>query len=254
MHGGQSILSTGPIPWESDQVAASMRKKVAIVQSNYIPWKGYFDLINLVDEFILYDDVQYTRRDWRNRNKIKTPRGLRWLTVPVRVKGRYYQRIRETEVSDPGWGHRHWQSVVHNYSRAEHFDAYGDLFEELYLGQNERFLSQVNYRFLVAICQTLGIRTKLSWSMDYDIAEEGRTERLVGLCKQAGATQYISGPAAKAYIEEELFNNEGIELRYMDYSGYPEYNQLFPPFEHGVSIIDLIFNEGPDAPRYMRSF
>jgi hypothetical protein len=231
-----------------------MTKKVAIVQSNYIPWKGYFDLINLVDEFILYDDVQYTRRDWRNRNKIKTSRGLRWLTVPVRVKGRYYQKIREAEVSDPEWAGRHWQSVVHNYSRAEHFDTYKDLFEELYLGQNERFLSRVNYQFLAAICQILGIRTKLSWSMDYDTAEEGRTERLVGLCKQAGATEYISGPAAKAYIEEELFNNEGIELRYMDYSGYPEYNQLFPPFEHGVSIIDLIFNEGPDAPRYMRSF
>jgi hypothetical protein len=235
-------------------MAASMSKKVAIVQSNYIPWKGYFDLINLVDEFILYDDVQYTRRDWRNRNKIKTPRGLRWLTVPVRTKGRYYQKVRETEVSDPGWGGRHWQSIVHNYSKAEYFDTYRDLFEELYLGQNERFLSQINYRFLTAICQILGIRTKLSWSMDYDVAEEDKTERLVGLCKQAGATEYLSGPAAKAYMEEDLFKDEGIELRYMDYSGYPEYNQLFPPFKHSVSIIDLIFNEGPDAPRYMRSF
>ncbi len=235
-------------------MVASVSKRVAIVQSNYIPWKGYFDLMNLVDEFILYDDVQYTRRDWRNRNKIKTPRGLRWLTIPVRVKGRYYQKVRETEVSDLGWGETHWQSIVHNYSRAGHFDTYRDLFEELYLGQSESFLSRINYRFLTAICRLLGIRTKLAWSMDYAITEGEKTERLVDLCKQAGATEYLSGPAAKAYMKEGLFEDEGIALRYMDYSGYPEYNQLFPPFEHGVSIVDLIFNEGPDAPRYMRSF
>jgi hypothetical protein len=231
-----------------------MSKKVAIVQSNYIPWKGYFDLINLVDEFILYDDVQYTRRDWRNRNKIKTPDGPLWLTIPVKVKGKYYQKIKETEISDPGWSGRHWQSIAYNYSRAPHFDTYKDLFEGLYLGRNERFLSQINYRFLIATCQILGIHTKLSWSMDYHIVEEDKTQRLVDLCKQAGATEYISGPAAKAYVDEGLFKSEGIALRYMDYSGYPEYHQLFPPFEHSVSIIDLVFNEGPNAPRYMRSF
>jgi len=231
-----------------------MSKTVAIVQSNYMPWKGYFDLINLVDEFILYDDVQYTRRDWRNRNRIKTPQGLMWLTIPVKVKGRYHQKIRETEISDPGWSDKHWQSIIHNYSRAEYFDTYRDLFEELYLDQNERYLSDVNYRFLAAICEILGVHTELSWSRDYHIVEEDKTGRLVGLCKQAGATEYLSGPAAKAYINEQLFEGEGIVLRYMDYSGYLEYHQLFPPFEHAVSIIDLILNEGPNAPQYMRSF
>lgn len=231
-----------------------MSKKVAIVQSNYIPWKGYFDLINLVDEFILYDDVQYTRQDWRNRNRIKTPNGLMWLTIPVKAKGRHFQKVRETVISDPGWSDRHWRSIIQNYSRAEYFHTYRELFEALYLGHNERFLSQVNYRFLSAICQILGINTKLSWSMDYHLIEGDKTERLVDLCQQAGATEYISGPAAKAYMNEELFEDEGILLHYMDYSGYPEYHQLFPPFEHSVSIIDLIFNEGPNAPRYMRSF
>jgi len=230
-----------------------MTKRVGVVQSNYIPWKGYFDLINLVDEFILFDDMKYTRRDWRNRNKIKTPDGPMWLTIPIQVKGKYFQKIRETVISDPGWNRRHWKSVVHNYSRAKHFHAYKDLFEDLYLGSDERFLSQINYRFLTAICQILGINTKLSWSMDYRLIE-GKTERLVDLCKQAGATEYLSGPTAKDYIDEELFRNEGILLRYMDYSGYAEYNQLFPPFEHHVSIIDLIFNEGPNAPKYMKSF
>jgi hypothetical protein len=226
---------------------------IAIVQSNYIPWKGYFDLINLVDEFVLYDDVQYTIRDWRNRNKIKTPNGLMWLTIPIQVKGGYYQKIRETVISDPRWSRRHWKSIVQNYSKAKYFPTFRELFEELYLHSNERFLSQINYRFLTAICEILGINTKLSWSMDYKLIE-GKTERLIDLCKQAGATEYISGPSAKGYIDEELFGQEGITLKYMDYSGYPEYNQLFPPFEHRVSIIDLILNIGPDARKFMKSF
>lgn len=228
-------------------------KKIAIVQSNYIPWKGYFDLINMVDEFILFDDMQYTRRDWRNRNRIKTRNGPMWLTIPVEVRGKYHQKIRETVVSDPGWKPRHWDSIVHNYSRAKFFRVYQETFEELYLGSHEQFLSQINFRFLTAICNLLGIKTKLSWSMDYSLVE-GQTERLIGLCKQAGGTEYVSGPAAKAYMNEGLFEQEGIALRYMDYSGYPEYTQLFPPFEHAVSIIDLIFNQGPNATKFMKSF
>ena len=230
-----------------------MSKRIAIVQSNYIPWKGYFDLINLVDEFILFDDMQYTKRDWRNRNKIKTPNGTKWLTIGVEVKGKYYQKIKDTVISDTKWNLRHWKSINHNYSKAKHFRNYWDIFEELYLTSNSKFLSEVNYRFLTTICEVLGIKTKLSWSSDYRLAE-GKTERLIDLCKQAGATEYISGPTAKGYIKDELFASEGIRVTYMDYSGYPEYEQLFPPFEHAVSIIDLIFNEGPEAPKFMKSF
>ena len=226
---------------------------MAIVQSNYIPWKGYFDLINLVDEFVLFDDMQYTRRDWRNRNLIKTPAGLKWLTIPVAVKGNYFQKIRDTRISDPGWARKHWQSIVHSYSKAKHFTLYRDVFEQLYLGTEETFLSRVNYLFLTAICKILGVNTKFSWSEDY-ISTEGKTERLVSICKQAGATTYISGPAARDYLEETLFNDAHIFVEYMDYSSYPEYKQLTPPFEHRVSIIDLIFNEGPDATKYMKSF
>ena len=226
---------------------------MAIVKSNYIPWKGYFDLINLVDEFILFDDMQYTRRDWRNRNLIKTRDGLKWLTIPVAVKGNYFQKIKETRVSDSEWARRHWESIVHNYSKAQHFAVYRELFEDLYLGSHESFLSQINYAFLTAICKILGIDTRITWSDDYT-SVEGKTERLVNICKQAGATTYISGPAARDYIDQTLFNDENISLEYMDYSSYPEYRQLFPPFEHGVSIIDLIFNEGPDARKYMKSF
>ena len=216
-------------------------KKVAIIQSNYIPWKGYFDIIKRVDEFILYDDMQYTRRDWRNRNKIKTQRGLEWLTIPVETKGNYLQAIKDTVISDDHWNEKHWQSIIHNYSKAKNFGQYRDTFQRLYLDTRERYLSAINYR------------TKISWSMDYQIVD-GKTERLISLCKQAGASDYISGPAAQGYVDEELFKKENIKLTWMDYSGYPEYEQLYPPFEHGVSIIDLIFNVGDDASKYMKNF
>ena len=230
-------------------------KCIVIVQSNYIPWKGYFDLINRADEFILFDDVQYTRRDWRNRNRIKTPDSLMWLTIPVEIKGKYFQKIKDTVISNPGWKRNHWNSIVRNYSNAKYYRTYREFFEDLYLNTNERFLSKVNYRFLAAICKILGITTKLSWSMDYRLME-GRTERLVDLCKQTGATEYLSGPAAKPYLDESLFAAEGINVTWMDYSGYPTYCQLFcPPFIHEVSIIDLILNEGAEgAKRHMLSF
>jgi hypothetical protein len=230
-----------------------MSKKVAIVQSNYIPWKGYFDLINMVDEFILFDDMQYTRRDWRNRNKIKTPQGLVWLTIPVDTKGKYYQKIKETVVKDSEWPAMHWNTLAHHYARTPYFKQYRSLFEELYQHATNPFLSQINYHFLQAICQLLGITTRLTWSMDYEIVE-GKTERLVSLCRQAGASTYLSGPSARGYVDEAMFEQAKIALEFIDYAGYPEYPQLFPPFEHGVSIIDLIFNTGPAATSYMRSF
>ncbi len=230
-----------------------MSKKIAILQSNYIPWKGYFDLINMVDEFILFDDMQYTRRDWRNRNKIKTQHGIQWLTIPVEVKGKYYQKICETLVCDSKWGETHWKTILHNYSKAKFFAEYKDLFEELFLNSDEKYLSLINFRLLSTICKILGINTHISWSMDYEMID-GKTERLVHLCKQAKATEYLAGPASKNYIDENLFEEAKIKLSYIDYSGYPEYCQLFPPFVHEVSIIDLIFNEGHNTQKFMKSF
>ncbi len=242
-----SSLAKGPM------AGTQTGKRVAIVQSNYIPWKGYFDLINRVDEFILFDDMQYTRRDWRNRNLIKTARGPAWLTIPVETKGKYLQKINETTVSDPTWNVRHWKTLVHNYSKARHFQTYQAMFESLYLSLDETFLSRINVRFIRAMCDLLGIRTAITWSTDYRL-QDGRTERLVDLCRQAHATEYVSGPTARGYIAEEQFREAGIVLSYMDYAGYPEYTQLFPPFEHRVSMLDLIFNEGLAATHYMKSF
>jgi WbqC-like protein family len=203
--------------------------RIAILQSSYVPWKGYFDLINSVDEFVLFDDVQFTRRDWRNRNRIKTAAGPAWLTIPVHSKGHYLAPINEIAVSDESWA------------------------ERLYLDCRETRLSAINYAWIVAICEILEIRTRLTWSMDYQLVD-GKTERLVGVCRQAGATTYLSGPAARSYIKPELFQAAGVELVYFSYEGYPEYAQLFPPFDHFVSILDLLFNEGPRATRFMLSF
>lgn len=228
-------------------------KKVAILQSNYIPWKGYFDLINQVDEFILYDDMQYTRRDWRNRNKMKTPQGLKWLTIPVDVKGKYFQKINETKVSDRNWAKNHWLQIKQNYSKAKYFKEYKNVFEELYLNCNEEYLSQINYKFIAAINKILDINTKIRWSSEFDLVD-GQTERLLGICKDCEADVYVSGPAAKDYLDESLAKKENIQVEWMGYSGYDEYEQLYPPFEHGVTILDLIFNEGPNATKYMRSF
>lgn len=226
-------------------------KKVAILQSNYIPWKGYFDMIASVDEFILYDDMQYTRRDWRNRNQIKTPNGVQWLTVPVKAKGKYHQKIRDTEIDGQDWASAHWKSLAQNYRRAPCFNEVAEWLEPLYLAKSYTHISQLNRSFIEAVCEYLGIKTVISNSWDYILAE-GKTDRLADLCVQAGGGVYVSGPAAKAYIEESVFQAMDIKLTWFDYSGYPEYPQLWGEFTHSVTILDLLFNCGKDSHQYMR--
>jgi hypothetical protein len=226
-------------------------KKVAILQSDYIPWKGYFDMIAAAHEVILYDDMQYTRRDWRNRNQIKTPQGVRWLTVPVKVKGKYHQKIKDTEIDGSDWASAHWRTLAQNYRRAPHFNEIAAWIEPLYLAESYTHLTQLNRRFVEAVCDYLGIRTVISNSWDYTLLD-GKTQRLADLCAQAGGTEYISGPAAKGYIEEDVFIDRGIKLTWFEYSGYPEYPQLWGEFTHGVTILDLLFNCGKDASHYMR--
>ncbi len=226
-------------------------KKVAILQSNYIPWKGYFDLIAFVDEFILYDDMQYTRRDWRNRNQIKTPQGLQWLTIPVQVKGKFHQKIRETEIVGSDWAAQHWKTLLQNYRTTSHFKAITDWLEPLYHPPLPSNLSDLNRRFLEAICAYLGITTTIKNSWDYPLGE-GKSERLAGLCQAAMGDEYVSGPAARDYLDEKVFELYGIKVRWFDYHGYSEYPQLHGEFAHGVTILDLLFNCGPESRRYLR--
>ena len=177
-------------------------KKIAILQSNYIPWKGYFDLINMVDEFIFYDEVQYTKNDWRNRNKIKTPQGIQWLTIPVRQES-LDQKIKDTKISDKKWNIKHWRTISQNYSKAKYFKDYKDIFEELYLTCDEEYLSEINYKFITTINEILEIKTKLRWSSEFELVD-GQTEKLLGICKDCNADIYLSGPAAKDYFNEEV--------------------------------------------------
>lgn len=233
-------------------------KKIAILQSNYIPWKGYFDIINSVDEFILLDDVQYTKNDWRNRNRIIAASGPAWLTIPVHQKS-LMQRINETEVVDGHWVDVHLKSLQAAYAHTSYFRKYfGNLSEIYERCRAEVLLNRINRLFLDAVVQLLGIKTILTNSTDYPLSngrnlnKEPRTNRLINLILAAGGRYYLSGPAAKDYIEASQFQEAGIELAYMDYRGYPPYPQQFGcPFEHGVSVLDLLFNEGPRAPYYI---
>jgi len=224
-------------------------KKIAILQSNYIPWKGYFDMIAAVDEFILYDDVQFTKNDWRNRNKIKTPKGLEWISIPVGQN--INRRIRDVSLPNDSWQKKHWKTLMSNYGNAPHFNAIAIWLKPLYLEQSYTHLSQMNRYFIEAVCNYLGIKTVITNSWDY-IIFDGKTERLVDLCTQSGGTEYITGPAAKNYLEENKFNKRGIKLIWFDYAGYPEYPQLWGKFNHEVSILDLLFNCGTDASHYMK--
>lgn len=227
-------------------------KKVAILQSNYIPWKGYFDMINKVDEFVIYDEVQYTKNDWRNRNKIKTKDGVQWLSIPVFQK-KLDQRISETEVSFSKWNHKHWNTLKIAYGKAPGFKVYGPLFEKVYLGFDSSFLSDINVSLILLINEILGIKTIISNSRDYTLMGNP-TEKLIGICKQAGAQTYLSGPAAADYLDIRLFQESGIELEWMSYEGYPKYHQLHGDFIHNVSVVDLIFSTGEEASKYMLSF
>ena len=196
--------------------------------------------------------MQFTRRDWRNRNKVKTAQGVGWLTVPVKVKGRYFQSIRETEIEGMDWAASHWKALHHSYRRAPHFEEISKWVEPLYTNHSYTLLSDLNRAFIEAICKYLEIETVIKNSWDYQLIE-GKTERLVNLCQQAGATEYFSGPAARSYIEEKLFSEAGIKLSWLDYSGYPEYPQRWGDFVHEVTILDLLFNCGKDSVLKMKA-
>ena len=226
-------------------------KKIAILQSNYIPWKGYFDMIAAVDEFVIFDDMQYTRRDWRNRNQVKTPQGLQWLTVPVEVKGKYSQTIFETRIADADWAQKHWKVLQLNYAKAPCFDEIASWLKPLLLENQATHLSQLNRSLIEAICDYLNIETTLSNSSEYTLHDD-RNQRLVEICRQAQAGLYVSGPAARDYVDESLFRQANIQISWFDYSGYPEYPQLWGDFEHKVSILDLLFNCGEQASNYLK--
>jgi len=221
---------------------------VAILQSNYIPWKGYFDIIAKSDVFVLYDEVQYTKNDWRNRNLIITPTGLNWLTIPIRVF-KLDQKINETKSASSNWNKKHLNSLKLNYAKACGFHDFKDILEDLYFDAPEN-LTEINLKFIQCICNFLGITTRIIDSRNLDLTGN-RNERLVDACEKLGASIYLSGPSAKNYVDVDLFNSSKIALEWMDYSSYQEYPQLSSTFNHNVSIIDLILNNGFDSRKYL---
>lgn len=223
-------------------------KKAAIIQSGYLPWKGYFDIIHEVDVFVFLEDVQYTKRDWRNRNKIKTPDGIKWIYVPV-ISG-INQRIYETKIDySIDWREKHKKTIHHFHAACEYYDSYKDEIFEIYNNTYET-ISELNIFAIKKISDLLGIKTTFIKSKDLSTSGT-KDDKLIEICQKIGADYYLSGPAAKDYIVKSKFEKAGIELKYKDYSGYPEYNQLWGEFDHYVSIIDLIFNCGEKAPYYI---
>lgn len=231
--------------------ASQAGQRVAVLQSNYIPWKGYFDLIGDVDIFVIYDRMQYTREDWRNRNVIKTANGLTWLTVPVRQSGRFGQRICDTEINGPIWARKHWKSIENSYRRAPHFEEVAHWLRPIYEDTGISHLSVLNRQLIEAVCAYLGITTRLVDSSEMELVGE-RSTRVAHICAQLDAGCYVSGPAARAYLNEADFASRGISVEWFDYAGYREYPQMWGAFTHQVSVLDLLFMCGPQARSFMK--
>lgn len=231
-------------------------KKIAISQSNYIPWVGYFDMIGRVDEFILQDDVQYTPKNWRNRNLIKTQSGQQWLTIPVNKSAD--NRINSTIVM-PGWTKKHLKAIHVNYKKAKHFDSVYPWLEEIYTKANNlKFLSAINFLFLHEICEKLTLNTKLSYSTDYFTQEElnmmEKNEEMLKLCQKSNATDYITGPSAQVHMDLSILTKNDLPIEIMNYSDYEAYPQLFGEFIQNVTILDLLLNLGFEKScNYMKS-
>lgn len=225
-------------------------KKVAVLQSNYIPWKGYFDIIHDADLFLFYDEVQYTKNDWRNRNRIQTPRGVQWLTLPCGYD--ISRRIDEVRFNSAvPWQTSHHQAIVRNYHRAPFFSLYKNFLEDVYLDRKWEFLADLNRYIIQTVSKEfLHIDTVMEKS-DFFYSEGKKSAKLLSLLQSAGADAYVTGPAARNYLDEAAFARAGIRILWKDYSAYPSYPQLYAPFTHTVSILDLLFNTGEDAPYYI---
>lgn len=224
--------------------------RVGIIQSCFIPWRGYFDFIASVDLFIFHDDLQYTKGDWRNRNKLKTPKGTEWLTVPVSYR-QVSQLIQDTPIDhSTDWATKHLHRWQANYRAAPYLDVVLELLSGLG-SEQDLTISQLNIRQIRRICAFLGIHTPMRLSSE--LAVDGhKTERLIALLKKVGASSYLSGPSADAYLDKDAFRRHGIRLEYKSYD-YEPYPQLWGAFDGAVSVLDLIANLGPESRNHLRS-
>jgi hypothetical protein len=226
--------------------------KCVILQPSYIPWRGYFDLIQKSDVFVFYDDVQYDTRGWRNRNRIKMPGGAQWLTIPVNAHGAQTGHIPINQIKiawDRPWNQEHLKALQHSYSKAPFFATCKPLLESFYSRQDV-LLADFTIELTIAIARELGIHHTQFLRSSQLYACGTKTDRLIDVLLKVKADHYISGPSARDYIEPEKFAEHNITLEYMAYN-YPEYEQPYPPFDPQVSILDLMFMTGPDALNYI---
>lgn len=225
---------------------------VVVLQPSYIPWRGYFHQIQKADLFVFYDCVQYDAEGWRNRNRIKTSAGPLWLTIPVRAKGHTSPGTAIKDVPiDPAkpWRTKHLRSIEQSYAKSSHFERYAPLLHEYY-AREDALLADFTCDFTIALARELGIaHTQFVRSSTLE-AEGTKTDRVLSILKRVGATHYVTGAAARAYLEEDKLAAAGITLEYMSYE-YPPYPQLHGAFLPQVSILDLLCNVGPDAARYI---
>lgn len=221
--------------------------KCAIVQPSYLPWRGYFHMIEKADVFVFYDDVQYDKHGWRNRNRIKTSSGPQWLTIPVSARGNVVTGlpINEVRIADRRWASKHLATIRQAYARAPHVDRCLELLEP-YLAREQDSLADLTIDLTVAIAAELGLERRFVRSSELALSGD-RMGRLIEVLERVGASHYISGPAAKTYLDQRGLDQANISLELMSYD-YPEYRQLHPPFEPQVSVIDLIAMEGDNAP------
>lgn len=221
--------------------------RCAVLQPSYLPWRGYFHQIQKADVFVFYDDVQYDKHGWRNRNRIKTANGPQWLTVPVSARGNVTDGlpIDQVRIADRKWPGKHLASIRQAYAKAPHTDRCLALIEPLLMGEHER-LVDLTIALTEVLADELGIETEFVRSSTLEVGGD-RMDRLVGVLERVGATHYISGPAARDYMDEGRLERAGISLEYMEYD-YPEYSQLHPPFEPQVSVIDVLAMAGDAAP------
>lgn len=224
-----------------------MSRVVVVEQPNYIPWIGYFDLIAQSDVWVWYDDVQYTKRDWRNRNRVAGEGEPVWLTIPVRTRGRYEQKILEVEIDrERPWEHKHLETLRHCYREAPAFEEVFAIVRKTLEAGHER-LADLTIELNEELCRFLGLRTRFLRSSGMEVQGD-RQERLLEICRRLGAGVYLSGPAARSYLTPEPFHREGLELRYIVYD-YPPYERGGRPFIPRLSILDPLFWLGPEGTR-----
>ena len=224
-------------------------KTVAIIQSNYVPWKGYFNLVGSVDQFIFHDDLQYTKNDWRNRNKIMTKNGPIWLTIPCGINEK--RLINQVRVDNVSWQKKHFESLRQNYRRAPYWNYCLPFLEEVYLSSRWEYLSDLNQFVIKSISRKfLNFDTEFSRSESFGL-KKNKEDRVLELLKAVNASEYVSGPSGQNYLTPTKFVDEGIKLRFFSYRNYPEYQQLSSPFMHSVSILDLLLCTGPMARDYL---